>query len=67
MISPSIRKPNEELGLHGVLRALETQYSSNEFDDLTYEERLEHLFITQVEEDRNRAMNRAGKFGGGFV
>ena len=38
MISPSIRKPIEELGLHGVLRALETQYGSNEFDDLSYEE-----------------------------
>ncbi len=61
MISPSIRKPIEELGLHGVLRALETQYGSNEFDDLSYEERLEHLFTTQVEEVRNKQMTRRVK------
>jgi DNA replication protein DnaC len=61
MINPSIHKLLEELGLHGVLRALDTQYSSNEFDDLSYEEKLEHLFITQVEEDRNRQMTRRVK------
>lgn len=58
MTSPNLRKALEELKLYGVIRALDTQISSNHFDDMSYIEKLEHLFTTHLEEVRNKQMER---------